>query len=285
MSTPGDAVSATETIVLIAVHGNGGGAHRFARVAPLMPANISLVAVTLPGFAAVPADPALRSLTDFADCLARLVRAQPRPRVVLGHGIGGSIALELVQREPDLLDGLILHAPVGTRLERRIFPRLMAIPGSRAIGQQIFSSRLFRPIFRRLLFSGPVPPAYLNRFFDEYRQCSVFSQMFDIISPAWFQTLQPVHLPSALLWGEAERLLTVDQLEDYRALLPAATTRRVPGWGHFPMIEQPAEYAAEIATLARSLVTLDLPPSPCARERGLGAVGMKGPHGRLERVQ
>ena len=254
MSRPDDAVSTALVTTLVAVHGNGGGAHRFARVAPLMPPDVSLIAVTLPGFAAIPADRSLRSLADFADCLAGLVSAQPRPRIILGHGIGGSIALELVQRQPDLVDGLILHAPVGTRLDRRLFPRLMAIPGARTRGQRLFASRILRPVFRRLLFSRAAPPAYLDRFFEEYRACTVFSQMFDLVTPAWFNGLRPTMLPSALLWGEAERLLAVDQITDYRRLLPRAIVRRVPGWGHFPMIERPAEYAGEVSTLARSLV-------------------------------
>ena len=113
-----------------------------------------------------------------------------------------------------------------------------------------------------------MPQGYLDRFFEEYRQCSVFSQMFDLITPTWFQGLRPTDLPSALLWGEAERLLAVEQIDDYRALLPRATIRRVPGWGHFPMIERPDEYAAEIAGLARPLLRstrLGLLPPPRAR--------------------
>ena len=225
----------------------------------MMPADVSLVAVTLPGFANVPADPSLRSLTDFAARLASLVAPRPRPRIILGHGIGGSVALELVQRQADLVDGLILHAPVGTRLDRRLFPRLMAIPGARSPGRRLFASRPLRPILRRLLFSRAVPPQYVNRFFEEYRECSGFSQMFDQITPTWFRSLRTVELPSALLWGEAERLLAVDQIDDYRALLPQATPRRVPGWGHFPMVERPDEYAAEISRLARMLVRVEVP--------------------------
>ena len=284
LNTPSQSRSDDRVVTLVAVHGNGGGAHRFAWVVPLMPADVSLAAVTLPGFAAVPADPALRSLADFAGCLARLVEPLPRPRIILGHGIGGSIALELVQRHADLVDGLILHAPVGARLDRRIFPKLMATPGARSLGRRLFASRLLRPIVRRMLFSRTVPAHYLDRFFEEYRQCSAFSQMFDLITPAWFQGLRPTELSSALLWGEDERLLSVDQLTDYQALLPCAVARRVPGWGHFPMIERPEEYAAEIASLARSLISPaadasgstdqeePAPPLPLA-----GAVGMWGP--------
>src|SRR5687768_8164295 len=56
MSVPGSAMPDGRVVTLVAVHGNGGGAHRFARVAPLMPPDVSMTAVTLPGFAAVPAD-------------------------------------------------------------------------------------------------------------------------------------------------------------------------------------------------------------------------------------
>jgi pimeloyl-ACP methyl ester carboxylesterase len=111
-------------------------------------------------------------------------------------------------------------------------------------------------LFKRLLFSQPVPPATLDRFFDEYRHCAMFGQMFDLITPAWFSSLHPVGLPAALLWGERERVLTVDQLADYHALLPHALVRTVPSWDHFPMIEQPEEYAAEIVSLTRELVEL-----------------------------
>jgi len=273
VSPPGDAPPAGRVVTLVAVHGNGGGARRFARVVPLMPPDVPLVAVTLPGFAAVPADPALRTIADYAACLSELLAPRPRPRVVLGHGIGGSIALELVQRQADMVDGLILHAPVGTRLDRRLFPRLMAVPGARALGQRLFASRPLRPILRRLLFSHAVPQGYLDRFFEEYRQCSVFSQMFDLITPAWFRGLRPIDLPSALLWGEAERLLAVEHLNDYRAILPRATIRRVPGWGHFPMIEQPDAYAAEIAALARTLAAQTTTPrasSPPLHRNGEG---------------
>jgi pimeloyl-ACP methyl ester carboxylesterase len=241
------------TLTIVALHGNGGGAFRFQRVQPYIPDSIRFSAVTLPGFARVPPQPHLDSLAAYAVHLNSLLAVEKRPLILLGHGIGGSIALELAQHEEAGLDGLILHAPVGTRLERRLFPRLMALPGARRLGQWLFSARLVRPLFKRLLFSRPVPAAYLDRFFEEYRHCAVFGQMFELISPAWFKSLHPVRLPTALLWGEQERLLKVDQLDDYRALCPNALVRIVPNWGHFPMIEQPEAYAREIVTLAQRL--------------------------------
>lgn len=239
---------------LIALHGNGGGAFRFERVQPYIPANICFYPITLPGFAHTPRDPTLQSLRDYATYLRTVVAGEAHPLVLLGHGIGGTILLEFAQIYPAEVEALILHAPVGTRLETRLFPRLMKLPGLRSLGQHLFASPLTRPIFKRLLFTQPVPPAYLNRFFDEYRRCAVFGQTFDLITPEWFNTLHPIDTPAALLWGTRERILTVKQLDDYRALLSNPIVRIVSNWDHFPMIEQPAEYAAEIISLARKLI-------------------------------
>lgn len=234
---------------LVAVHGNGGGGFRFARMRPHIPPGVGFHAPTLPGFAERPRDPALRTVADYAHRLHSLIPAGEGPLVMLGTGIGGAFALEYAQHYP--LDGLILHAPVGTRLDERLFPRVMRLPGVAWLGQRVFASPLTRPLFRRLLFEQPeaIPPDYMRRFFDEYRRCSVFAQMFAIIDAAWFASLQPVEVPAALLWGEKERVLSVDQLDDYKALLPDHVVRTVPEWDHFPMIEQPAAYTREVLTL------------------------------------
>ncbi len=240
-------------LTLVALHGNGGGAFRFARVEPFVPADVRFRPVTLPGFASVPRDPTLTTLRADAERLREWLLAEPRPRVLLGHGIGGSIALELAQFASDSMDGLILHAPVGARLGSRLFPRLMALPGARRLGPWVFSARLLRPFWRRRLFSRPVPRDYTDRFFAEYRACSVFAQMFELVTPDWFASLRPVPVKAALLWGERERVLTVGQLDAFRALLPGCFVSLPGRWDHFPMIDEPEAYAREVSALARKL--------------------------------
>lgn len=241
-------------ITIVALHGNGGGAFRFELIKPYLPPEINFQAITLPGFASIPADSSLQSLTDYAHYLSKQLYCYSPPLVLLGHGIGGTIALEFVQHFAHQIQGLILHAPVGTRLAQRFFPWLMSLPGARPLGQWLFSARFARPIFRRLLFSTPIPADFINRFFDEYRQCAVFAQMFDMITPQWFNSLQPIDIPSILLWGGQERILAVDQAPDYQRLLPQSSLEIMPSWDHFPMIEQPQEYALKISLLAQQLV-------------------------------
>ncbi|MEO0564962.1 MAG: alpha/beta hydrolase [Chloroflexota bacterium] len=240
---------------LIAVHGNGGGGFRFERARPYYPANVEFVAPTLPGFAGTPPDPALQSLTDYAAVLQTHILKTSAPRVLLGTGIGGAMVLEYLQHYAADVAGVMLHAPVGTRLDERTFPKLMRMPGMTTLGKWVFSASPLRPMWRPLLFTAPVPLDYSRRFFDEYARCDVFGQMFEIINAEWFASLQPVDLPAVLLWGERERILSVDQLEDYKVLLPNHTVRTVPEWDHFPMIDAPQAFADETTRLAAGLLT------------------------------
>ena len=251
----------SHTLSLIALHGNGGGGFRFERSKPSFAADVNFVAPTLPGFAGEPRNPDFTTLTDYADALHAIVVEQPRPRVVLGTGVGGTMVLEMLQHHADAVDGVILHAPVGTRLDTRLFPKLMSLPGMKTLGQYTFASSLTRPVFRRLLFSHPLPDDYVNRFFDEYRRCSVFGQMFEIITPQWFASLKPVDVPAVLLWGEKEKILSVDQLEDYKALLPNHAVHIEPDWDHFPMVETPQQFAQVVTQLGRELAAQPTPNS------------------------
>ncbi|MEM7288673.1 MAG: alpha/beta hydrolase [Actinomycetota bacterium] len=243
------------SISIVGVHGNGGGASRYELVVPAMPAEVEFRAVTLPGFSTEPKDPALRRLPDYADRLAELFEDLDRP-IVLGHGIGGSIALDLASRRPELVGGLILHAPVGASLDTRLFPRVMQSAPVRTLVKRAISARPLRPMLRRVFFPDGAPKATLDTFFEEYRHCEAFGEMFDLIDRPWFDAIEPVtDVPVALVWGENDRVLRSGQSDEIRTKVPAARVIIAEGWDHFPMIEQPEEYAREIVAIARQLAT------------------------------
>ena len=182
------------TLTIVAVHGNGGGSTRFDLVPDHLSDGVELIAVDLPGFNGAPDDPGLRSVVAYADRLADLIdeitvgpgdgsddaTLRPRP-VVLGHGIGGSIALDLASRRPETIGGLLLHAPVGADLDRRLFPRIMSTAPVRATVRRLIAARALRPLWRRAFFPTGAPAANLDTFFEGYRTCHSFGQMFEII--------------------------------------------------------------------------------------------------------
>ncbi|MGB3735298.1 MAG: alpha/beta hydrolase [Ilumatobacter sp.] len=248
------------TVTILAVHGNGGGGTRFERVAEHLPdESTRFEYFDLPGFNGTPIDPEATDVAAYADKVADVIESLRRPDepvVVLGHGIGGSIALDLASRRPETMDGLILHAPVGADLDTRLFPRLMSTKPVREVLRRMVAARPLRPIWRKLFFPIGAPKEDTDTFFEGYRDCAAFGQMFEIIDVEWFEALAPVtELPVVLLWGEHDRVLKSGQTEGITAKTPNAEKVIEPGWDHFPMLEQPEEYARVISTLAADLVT------------------------------
>ena len=248
---------------IIAVHGNGGGGERFAHVAPLLGDGFELRAPTLPGFGGRPLGD-IDGLAGLTDALGTEVADSPRPRVLLGHGVGGAIALDLLARDPGQVEGVILHAPVGTRLDTRLFPRIMARRQVQRTVQATIAHPLLRPLLRRLALSG-VPRETADRTLAAYGEAEAFGRLFDWLDSDWFDALPVLaDLPAVVLWGERDRVLDADQRGDYQRLLPASREVVVPGWGHFPMLDRPEAYARMLTELSRSLVASPADPGPGA---------------------
>lgn len=240
-------------VTVIAVHGNGGGGFRFALVAERVPSDIRFIAPDLPGFGTAGRLTPLPTIRAYAEWLADVVAAAATPRVLLGHGIGGAFVLELLQRHRELVEGVILHAPVGARLDSRRFPAIMRPRPVRWAVQHALAMPLFRPMWRRRFFRAPVSNSVAQTFFGNYKQCAAFGSMFDMITPRWFESLAPIDVPAVLLWGGRERVLSPAHATAYRAVLPRACTVIEPEWDHFPMLDAPAAYSSRIAALAHSL--------------------------------
>jgi pimeloyl-ACP methyl ester carboxylesterase len=237
---------------IVAVHGNGGGASRFARVSRTPAPDVRLVAVSLPGFDGRPLG-SCHTADDFAAALRHELEAIPAPRVVLGHGIGGSIALSALQGDAPPAEALILHAPVGPDLDTRLFPRLMRPMPVRRTVRTVLGSRPTQVVGGRLLARG-APREAVEDLFAGYARCEAFEVMFDALTAAWFDALEPVVVPATLLWGAKDRVLRSDHLDGFRRLVPGARSEIVDGWGHFPMLYDPEGYGATVARLAKELV-------------------------------
>lgn len=269
-----DGSDAAKTITVIAVHGNGGGGFRWERLPdPLdggavdLPAGsapdavadttekarVSLDGITLPGFQGTPLPAGTVTMETFSDAVAEVALTTAGRIVLLGHGIGGAITLDLAARHPQLVDGLILHSPVAVDLDTRLFPKLMKRRFVRTAAKRVISSKPVRLLASRFLFPN-APQDYSDRFLREYGRAEGFEVMFDILDAEWFDGLPAVTVPTVILWGERDRVLDVRQAETLERAIPHATRQIEHGWGHYPMIENPDDYARSVAGIARSIV-------------------------------
>jgi pimeloyl-ACP methyl ester carboxylesterase len=92
------------------VHGNGGHAHWWAPLVPALVPGWRLVAPDLRGHGESDwAEPPAYGLEDFADDLTAVRRAlAPGPVALVGHSMGGRVALDHAARQPANVRGLAL---------------------------------------------------------------------------------------------------------------------------------------------------------------------------------
>ncbi|PVZ42466.1 PEP/pyruvate-binding domain-containing protein [Pseudomonas sp. CC120222-01a] len=198
-------------------------------------------ALELPGFGDNPAPPCA-SLDEYAQALLTLTE---RGHAIMAVGVSALIVLHALQRSSGHFSRSVLLAPVGAFLWQRRLPALMSpLPLRKAIhGLLSHKPHWFASKFSSQRWT----PAQYQRMGAGYARCRAFV-------PSWAQLradtalplLEWVTDPIELVWGDHDRLLGIAQAAAWSAILARADLRisLQPGWGHYPWIDTPAEFAA-----------------------------------------
>src|SRR5436190_23536667 len=100
-----------DTVML--VHGLGGAAANWLALAPLLLPGRQVIVPELPGHGGSDPLPAAPSLNAYADRIAGLL---DEPAAIVGHSLGGAVALRLAIRRPELVRALVLAGGAGGSL-------------------------------------------------------------------------------------------------------------------------------------------------------------------------
>jgi pimeloyl-ACP methyl ester carboxylesterase len=100
---------------VLLIHGNCSSSGYWEPLLRHLPQDWRIVAPDLRGYGASPAlgVDATRGVRDFADDLAPLLAAFDRKPVVVGHSLGGGVAMQLLLDHPSSIAALVLEAPVS----------------------------------------------------------------------------------------------------------------------------------------------------------------------------
>ncbi|MCA1686479.1 MAG: alpha/beta hydrolase [Planctomycetia bacterium] len=232
----------------------GGNGHASSRLVAArgaladVPGAPTLVDVPYPGFEG---RPGAATRDEFLDNLAYFCRDH---RAVAGYasGIGALIALGLRARGE--LNGLplIVQGPVLWGLQTRAFPRLLRVlPPARGLLRKLFARRGFREHFARKHFRKPLTGEPRERFFEGYARCAALGDFFRWFTPAYLRQLEctlaghPERLRGVTVWlGGYDRVVGEGEVcATEKALGVSWPVVRFPGWGHYPMIDEPKEWA------------------------------------------
>ncbi|HEV2769748.1 MAG TPA: alpha/beta fold hydrolase [Solirubrobacteraceae bacterium] len=242
---------------LVLVHGVGASGEIWRQAMGTLARNRQVSAADLPGFGASPPAGPGYVLDAVAERLGEgLAEAGvATPFDLVGHSLGGAVALTLAHRHPGAVGRLALVAPAG------LTPRPVAVaaavsalvsitvPLRRELGRPMAGL----PLARRLLLAGTahhggrLPEAEARALMEASRPATRLRQGFAAAMAADLRgLLAALPAPVGFLWGERDLLVPVSGLDAVRAVRPEAPTRTLSDTGHVPMVERPEDFSAAL---------------------------------------
>jgi pimeloyl-ACP methyl ester carboxylesterase len=180
-----------------------------------------------PGFGASADDPSIDSIHDYVLHYLDLLDALGLDEFSLvGLSGGGSMASWLAIEQTARIRRLVLAAPFGLRVPEHPTVDLFSIPDEEVLGYLTVDMSVFE---------GKVPMPPTPEFLAErYRESTSWARVawqrpYDIKLAKW---LHRITLPTLILWGDADRLIPVEQAAVWADLIPGAEVKILPGVGH-----------------------------------------------------
>jgi pimeloyl-ACP methyl ester carboxylesterase len=237
--------------VLLAVHGVPGSHRDFRWLAPVVRERVRIVRPDLPGFGrtelAVSHRPDVR-----ADLLVRVLDALEVERAaVLGHSLGGAVAVALAARHPDRVAGLALLCSVGLRRHRAYSPsarwlaRALRVPGlGRALAgplrRAFVSAGFSRSLSDRTLFES-VYAVSEHRFAAHRHACA------------------RLVVPTFVAWTANDPMVEPEISRELGAACPSGPRHELASGGHNPQKSHAVELGGWLVTWMDELQSR----SPC----------------------
>ena len=238
--------------------------------------------VDLPGFALRPALKASdANVVQLADYVARvLTQLAIPPALVLGHSLGGGVAMNLAIRRPELVRGLILIAPVGLGVSLHWIYKLYCVPllgrallrpsvlrassirrflvGSRRRDDARFIAKLVRHGISarpRTLSARAIIWANQPRRWNKARALLPGGEQRGIRIDGRLAELSKI--PTLVLWGDEDRVISATDARRCKEL-PLAQVRIAHGVGHSLPLEVAAWANDHIAKFVAGLSSTEL---------------------------
>jgi pimeloyl-ACP methyl ester carboxylesterase len=226
-------VRGIETVVLTAGDGDplvflhgAGTVTGFDALLPLAE-RLRLIVPFHPGFGPSADDPTVDDIHDYRRHYLDLFDALGLERTALaGHSLGGWLAANFAADHTERVTRLVLAAPFGMRDEDHPTTDFLALPGD------VLPTYLAADMS---VFEGHVPTPPTPEFLaDRYRETTsaarlMWTRPYDLKLHRWLHRLT---MPTLILWGEADRLIPVEQAPVWADLIHGAEVRTLPGVGH-----------------------------------------------------
>lgn len=246
-------------VPVVFLHGFPTSGHLWSDVIPLMPAGHRLVVVDLLGYGR--SDRPNGRGVDIRSHAERVVELLDELRIqracVVGHGIGGGIAQSMAVRHPQRVSHLCLIDSVA--FDRWPTMRARMARASLTFTQFLPPAALLA-IVRGNLEHGYADPQRAVHSIEQYLRPFLTIEGRDALvahiraltsreTRKLARQLRKIVAPTAILWGERDRVLPLSVARDLQTSIAGSTLEVLPDRRHFTPEEAPRQIADGIAEL------------------------------------
>ena len=254
--------------VLLLIHGMAGALDTWRSVIDPLAQDATVLAVDLPGHGSSSPGGGDYSLGSLAACLRDVLMALGHDRVTLvGHSLGGGIAMQFSYQFPEMTERLVLVSSGGLGLEVNPALRAASLPGANLfLSLTAGATKRVSDLAGRVLPVVRVPSSpgleelvrSYSSLADADRRSAFLATVRSVVGLKG-QTVgagDRLHLaseiPVLLIWGADDPIIPVEHARATHELLPHATLAVFDGARHFPHLEAPERFVAVLQDFCAS---------------------------------
>jgi pimeloyl-ACP methyl ester carboxylesterase len=248
--------------VLLLIHGVAGTLENWRAVIELLSQQYTVVASDLPGHGLSAPGAGDYSLGALATGLRDLLVALGHERVTLvGHSLGGGIAMQFAYQFPEMTERLVMVSSGGLGAEVSGILRAATLPGAELfIAATAGVGGVFgKPAGRVLAAIGRHPSADVAEvargyasLVDRNRRTAFLATLRGVVGSrgqrvqAGDRLYLAEGMPVLIVWGARDPIIPVQHGESAHAAIPGSRLEIFEGVGHLPQIEAPERFVAVV---------------------------------------
>lgn len=247
--------------VLLLIHGIAGSLETWQSVIDPLARNATVLAVDLPGHGASSPGGGDYSLGSLAAGLRDLLVALGHERAtIVGHSLGGGIAMQFSYQFPEMTERLVLVSSGGLGLEVNAALRAAALPGANLfVSVTAEATRRVSGLVGRLIGGTGVSSPGLEELIRSYasladsdRRAAFLATVRSVVGltgqtvGAGDRLYLAQDLPVLLVWGANDPIIPVEHGRAAHELLPDSTLVVFDGVRHFPHVEAPERFVVAL---------------------------------------
>jgi pimeloyl-ACP methyl ester carboxylesterase len=244
---------------ILFLHGLGGSWRDWSANLPALASTYRVMAMDFPGFGESGKPEVRYSIEWLADGVEDFLQEQGLDQLTLvGHSMGGVVALNLASRPESRVRNLVIADAVGIGDKSEFIAHAMSKKIMGPDTEWEFVESLLKDQFRAMAddMIEKQKPQTARELFESLRmpitgqpllpmtpEVQMIASIFDFdIRPKLSSILQP----TLILWGAKDPLASPQDASFLRTMIPSSTLILFPDSGHSPMMENPSLFNHEL---------------------------------------